>query len=126
MYAYTENLPFASGTYYRLQIINKDNSVTYSKVVVLKPQALATSNTLRVLQNPIFGNTIQLDLTGQIDESQQISLYDMAGNLVFTKQVRIQKGNNIIYLDVEKALSKGTYLLEARSSIQRRIIKITK
>ena len=35
-YTYTENAKLEGGAYYRIKIINKDNSVSYSKIVFLK------------------------------------------------------------------------------------------
>jgi hypothetical protein len=127
VYEFSEQLPFANGAYYRLKIVNNDQSVAYSNIVVLKAQNLSSANTtIRVLQNPLIGNTIHLQVYSEMDEVQTISLYDMSGTTLYTKQIRLQKGTNSLSVHLEKLLSKGTFLLETRSSTQRRVIKVTK
>jgi hypothetical protein len=128
VYEFSEQLPFANGAYYRLKIVNNDQSVAYSNIVLLKAQNSPTANTtaIRVLQNPFIGNTIQLQVYTETDEIQTISLYDMSGTTLYTKQIRLQKGGNSLSVNLEKLLSKGTYLLETRSTTQRRVIKVTK
>ena len=128
VYEFSEQLPFANGAYYRLKIVNNDQSVAYSNIVLLKAQNSPTANTtaIRVLQNPLIGNTIQLQVYTETDEIQTISLYDMSGTTLYTKQIRLQKGGNSLSVNLEKLLSKGTYLLETRSTTQRRVIKVTK
>jgi methionine-rich copper-binding protein CopC len=123
-YKYEEALPFAEGAYYRIQIVNKDQSIAYSKIVSLKGQA--NNNKISVTQNPIKGNNIQVNFSATNDAVQTISLYNLSGVQVYTKQVRVQKGMNAIHLTMEKELAAGAYILESRNGNERQTLKLTK
>jgi len=125
-YQFEETLPYAEGAYYRIQIVNKDNSIAYSKVIALKGQASAADYKITVLQNPIKGNSIQFTLTSSTNEANTVSVYNMAGVQVYAKQVPVQKGLNTISITLNNELSAGTYILETRTASTRNVTRIIK
>jgi hypothetical protein len=123
-YKYSEELKAA--TYYRLKIVNKDNSISYSKVVYLKDQADTANEKITMLQNPIQNNTLRFSFTSASAEAMSVTLYNMAGVAVYTTPIVAQKGLNVVNLTMNSDINYGQYLLDLRTSTMRRIIKVTR
>jgi hypothetical protein len=109
-YLQVDNAPEVGLNYYRLKIVDKNGSYTYSNVVVVKYNVSADviSN---VKPNPF---TNRIDIYIYLDNSKELmlNLYDVAGNMVYSKKVKGLKGANIITLSDLYKLAKGTYLLK--------------
>ena len=124
-YAYNEATVLDGGVYYRIKIINKDNSVSYSKVIFLKKATAGTAAEITLLQNPIQ-STLSFSFTSSTTETATVNLYNMAGIKVLSFDITVQKGLNTITEPVDSKVTKGTYILEMRSTTQRRPVKVTK
>jgi hypothetical protein len=109
-YLQVDNAPEVGLNYYRLKIVDKNGSYTYSNVVVVKYNVSADviSN---VKPNPF---TNRIDIYIYLDNSKELmlNLYDVAGNMVYSKKVKGLKGANIVTVSDLAKLPKGTYLLK--------------
>lgn len=121
-YSYTENL--LAATYYRLKIVNKNKSVSYSNVIFVKKQT-AQGNALNLLQNPVKQNlqfAFNADRAGLAD----VAVYNVNGVKVWQTKFNVQKGLNNLSTDLQNVNMKGTYLLEVRTSETRSVVKFLK
>lgn len=109
----------AGDVYYRLKMVNKDNSTTYSKVLVLKNGN--DGDEVRVLNNPA---TSSLSITYQAGAARNsnIRVYSIAGVKVYEQKVNAGKGINMISIPVQ-TLQAGTYVLVIDNVHAKKFIK---
>jgi hypothetical protein len=124
-YSYNESNPLENAIYYRIKIVNKDNSSSYTKVVFLKNTVANTSEEISLVQNPIQ-SALAFSFTASASSPAKVNLYNMAGVKVYSFTITIQKGTNKIVEPVDNRIAKGTYILEVSSTTQRRPVKVTK
>ena len=120
-YMYSEALVTA---YYRLRIVNKDKSASYSKVLLIKSQT-TTANTVNLYQNPIQ-ETLTFSFTSASNASNEIAVYNLVGAKVYAEKLLAQKGMNSVSINLNSYLTSGTYILEVRNSTERSIAKFIK
>ena len=122
--AYMYNEAAQATAYYRLRIINKDKSTSYSKVLLIKSQT-TTANTVSLYQNPIQ-EILAFSFTSASNASNEISVYNLVGAKVYTEKLMAQKGTNSLSINLNSNLTSGTYILEIRNSTERSIAKFIK
>ncbi|MFP5042955.1 M36 family metallopeptidase [Parasediminibacterium sp. JCM 36343] len=98
--------PVNGNNYYRLKMIDKDGSFTYSKVATLK---FAGKAGFSIYPNPVKA-TLTAELFKTKAESATITVTDMAGRVLYAQQTALQAGNNSLFINTAK-LTKGTYLI---------------
>lgn len=97
--------PLAAGSYfYRLKIVEKDHSVTYSIVQPVTVKA-EDRNRLVIYPNPA---TSEITIVAPVQE-EWLNIYDMKSRLVYRKKVA--PGNSVISQDIS-FLSEGVYMLQ--------------
>lgn len=119
-YAYKELIDRSN--FYRLKMINKDNSVSYSKTIKLSVNDDAANNNIKILQNPV-GSSLQFSYSVSSNENTTVNIYTSAGNKVFSTQIQSQKGANTYLLNLDSKMNKGFYLLEVANGKGRSIAK---
>jgi hypothetical protein len=107
-YYYKETIDRTS--YYRLKMINKDNSITYSKIIKLAVENGA-GNGIKILQNPV-STSLQLSYHTSISGSAAMNIYTASGLNVLSTQLQSQKGTNSYLLNLDPKITKGLYVLE--------------
>src|SRR5690606_6839358 len=110
--------------YYRLKLINKDGSTSYSKVLSFRNNH-GSNTTLKVLQNPIV-NGLTFNYQTQTNGEYQVSLVSANGLRVLSTPMNLQKGTNLVSLNVNSSLPNGIYILEVARGAERSIVKIIK
>jgi hypothetical protein len=105
--------------YYRLKLISKDNSITYSKVLLSKSGNAGAD--LQILNNPATSN---LNITYQASNVQNttIRVYSISGIKVYEQRMNAVKGFNKLTIPVE-SLQRGTYVLVIDSVQSKKFIK---
>jgi hypothetical protein len=124
-YQYTDAAFTTNKAYYRLKTINKDGSISYSKVIYLTNVQDAANQSLRLLQNPVQ-NTLSFAFTAVATEETEIAIYNMAGVKLHTQKINAAKGTNQITLDIDSKLGTGTYVLTVQSATANRVTKFVK
>jgi hypothetical protein len=124
-YQYTDAAFTTNKAYYRLKTINKDGSISYSKVIYLTNVQDAANQSLRLLQNPVQ-NTLSFAFTAVATEEAEIAIYNMAGVKLHTQKINAAKGTNQITLDIDSKLGTGTYVLTVQSATANRVTKFVK
>jgi hypothetical protein len=123
-YSYSEASE-ASATYFRLKVVNKDNSISYSKVVLLKTGNEMMSSNLSIVQNPVEGN-LSLQYNVVTAGVQKVVIYNAAGSKVFATQINLQKGINVVSLPLNGSVKAGIYVLEVSNERDRATARVVK
>ena len=109
-YKTIDPLPLKGQNYYRLKMVDMDNTFSFSKTINIKVNSDATIET-RVMPNPFTG---KLDIYLTLPHSCMVSFsfMDLNGKVVYSKTVKGLKGFNwFIVNDLEK-LPSAPYMLK--------------
>jgi hypothetical protein len=122
-YSYKESIDRTC--FYRLKMINKDNSVSYSKTIRLSAKEETAANAIRILQNPV-GSSLQFSYNISSNENTTLNVYTNTGTKLSSTQIQSQKGTNTYMLNLDSKMKQGFYLLEAVNGNGRSISKFIK
>ncbi len=110
--------------YYRLKAINKDNSIAYSEIIVLKGKQDA-SNRIALLQNPANEN-LTFTYTSSKTSIVEITIFSIFGGKISSSRANFTNGNNTFSLPLNSTMVAGTYILEVKNNSERTITKFIK
>lgn len=96
----------AAMNYYRIMQVDKDGRYTYSNTVRVN----TTAASAKVYPNP-FVNQVQVDIVAETAQKATITITDMQGRNVITKQWAVNKGSNSNVISDVKQLPAGMYML---------------
>lgn len=123
-YDFTDAAFISSGSFYRIKVINKDNSTSYSKTVYIKG-ATTVDNKLTLMQNPVQ-SALNFSFTAATDETAEVAIYNLAGVKMHSQKVNARKGTNSISLGMDSKFNKGAYILTVQSSTASRSTQLIK
>ena len=121
-YSYTDENPLAGTNYYRLKMVDRDNSVTYSAIRSVKN--LAGNMSFRAYPNPAL-EILYLDIPSDNSERATLSITNLAGQVVLRDEITVNIGNNKVPVKVNN-LSTGTYIIKVQLANQSFIQKFNK
>jgi len=98
--------PLAAVVYYRIKVINRDASISYSKVVTFHHSPL---NIITVYPNPINGRTFSLKLNNIVTGTYTISIINKLGKEVYVNNFNHTILNAIEPIALDKELATGNY-----------------
>ena len=124
-YSYKDATDAGQYSNYRLKIVNKDNTISYSKIVAFKAKTSEATSSLALLQNPIT-SAISFNYTATAGGVYTTNVYSATGLLILSKQITFQKGTNATSLAVNNNLPGGTYILEVIGNTERSTVKVAK
>ncbi len=124
-YRFTDAKELQSTTYYRLKAFNKDNSVSYSKLVKINAQVNVGNGNIQILQNPV-ASYLQFDYNAPKQNSARVSIYSMSGGKLYSEEVSVQKGSNTITVNIGGRIYRGIYIVEVSGTSDRSIAKFIK
>jgi hypothetical protein len=110
--------------YYRLKIVNKDESVSYSNIVFFGKQTKQAS-TLTLLQNPVY-SAVNFNYTTTENTLAEITVYTYTGVKVLAQKHNLQKGNNSLTISLSSMPVKGMYLLEVKEGNNKETVRFMK
>ncbi len=110
--------------YYRLKMVDMDQTFTYSNVQSAKIIADDNTPSFTILANPIEDNIVRLALNNMIG-SVSINLYSLLGQSLYNQTNTISNKSATIYLE-NLNLAKGIYLLSINYNDTRWTEKIIK
>jgi dienelactone hydrolase len=112
-YSLIDAYPFAGYSFYRLKMIDKDGSFSYSDIVRLETSRKSVALTM-LYPNPVKD---QLNIQIQSDKSQSlsVSLTDMSGKLIMSNTLNVSTGLNNRMLNLNQ-LASGIYLLQYKNA----------
>jgi hypothetical protein len=113
-YLFIDNDPFPDINFYRLRIIDWNNTVTYSHILVMKN---GTASFMTIYPNPAPASaTLYYQATRTI--ATRLAIYQYDGRIVQTIPIHVVKGANYINLDLEK-LAAGLYFVSVGENEER-------
>ncbi|MEP6947881.1 MAG: T9SS type A sorting domain-containing protein [Ginsengibacter sp.] len=110
-YQFNDANPAKGINYYRLRIVDIDNSGKYSDVITVTNTG---SVNFTIYPNPVK-NTLLVNMDAEKAEMAVVSITDINGRKVYNHQVTVTQGNNNFPIDVNN-FSKGTYYLKVQLS----------
>ena len=116
------NIKTAEAIFYRLKMVDKDESFEYSNVVSIR---MPLRNNIIVKGNP-FQERIRIQLTATQKDYLHMNLYDESGRKVASKSINVIPGLNELLWDNLSLLPSGNYVLELKSSQERFSQKVIK
>lgn len=120
-YQFTDELPLSGLNYYRLKLVDKDNSQKTSDIVSIRN---SSSSLMNVYPNPA-SNSVTIELHNEKAEVAQVEVTDMNGSRVLQSQVNLNSGLNRVPFNVS-TLPSGVYNLNVKTSTGSQSIKISK
>jgi hypothetical protein len=108
-------------SYYRLKLIDLDNSVEYSSILFLEQEL---SEDFAIYPNPV-NNTLNLRFDAQNSSTVQIRIFNTLGQLVLENFQDVKFGINTFSLPLD-VLSSGEYYLQLSLSNKSSVLKFTK
>ena len=120
-YYFTDASPLAGVNYYRLIMVDKDNSREYSKVVSISSKK---SQSLNILNVQLSAGKSSLELIVSTTQSQKANLvlFDSNGRIIFTETAILQKGINTIHKNTP-ALSRAVYYVKLITEDESSLVK---
>jgi hypothetical protein len=110
-YSFQENIANSSASkmYYRILMIQEDNTIRYSHIISLS-EAMTGKNKFIVFPNPAK-DVIQLQILSSSNGKMKIDIYDASAKLVATHSITMQRGNNSVALNDLSDKPRGMYLI---------------
>ncbi len=123
--SYATQLMQADGNgYYRIRIIETDNTISYSKFI----RFAATGKdavSLQLLNNPVK-NDLRLNYVSGLQGQVQLRVYTAGGQIVISEKVAFHKGQNAYTLNATAQLAPGMYIIELLNGTERTAQKFIK
>lgn len=109
-YAFTDPQPNINKNCYRLKMIDKDGSFTYSSALAFTLQE-ATTITFKLSPNPAK-TYVQLQINSKKDETINIVVFDAVGKTIITQKSGVSIGTNVITINNINTLKSGLYFVK--------------
>jgi hypothetical protein len=109
-YDFTDNSPIVGNNYYRLKVVDLDNTFSYSNTINIPVGEAVVNNFTRVYPNPTSG-LLNVEIQSTDIYDTKIVAYDVIGKKVLDQSSSLNKGLNTLQLDFSK-LANGSYILQ--------------
>ncbi len=97
--------------YYRLRIIDKDGTFTYSQTIAIKSNVSNNDNAIIVNPNPITGQSFKVTVVKRINQTLILKFIDSNGRIVH--QQTVPANTTTLQIDIKnKKLSSGQYTVQ--------------
>jgi hypothetical protein len=113
-YNWLDEKPISGANFYRIRNLDQDGSSQYSTVVEVKLADRGAGYT--VYPNPVRNSTIGFQFTNQPAGEYHLRLFNLAGQVVFSKLLVHGGGNGRQSVVIGKHLEGGLYKLEITNS----------
>jgi hypothetical protein len=109
--------------YYRLKMVDDDETFSYSPVVVIRREANASAR-LSIFPNPSSGGNVQFRLSSVSRGSIEIKIFDLNGKILSKQVQSVSDGNNSINVKLP-VLNNGVYTMQVTGREKTENIKFT-
>ncbi len=109
-YKFKNNIEENEVNYFRLKVIDNNQSAYYSKIISVKGAATNTKASLSLLQNPITHN-LSLNYTATKEGMHNVEVYTLSGLKIYTTKVLCNKGENALQVQLDNVISNGNYIV---------------
>ena len=109
-YMFYETISNFGKAMYRLKMIDKNNKVTYSKILVFQTKDATTSN-IKIIGNPVT-DKITFNYSSFTAQVIEVKVYDMTGKVIMGKKLNGFEGSNTMSFPLASNLKPSMYVLE--------------
>jgi Secretion system C-terminal sorting domain len=113
-YNFTDNAALQGTVYYRLKMINSNEEVQYSNVLVFHTDG-NTKQAFKMYPSVIADNAT-VNISTSKNEQASLQVVDLNGRSVYQKNISLQEGNNNIAVSGFSRLPQGTYVAVVNSN----------
>lgn len=115
-FRFTDPSLLPGNNYYKLAMIDKDGSKTYSviRMVIRNTSGLS----LHSLSPTLVYDRTKAKISSSANTSMQLIITDMSGRVVQKQQVNVQAGSQDVWINVSK-LGKGAYQLTGYNGVEK-------
>lgn len=125
-YSSIDTRPQEGINYYRLKMVDQDNTFEYSEIVAVNFENIERLEVSKIYPNP-FTTTINLELSLLSNQKYQVVLRNLQGKIVWSKEVTNKiSGKQTIKLENLNHLPNATYLLEIIQNNEKIIKRVVK
>ncbi|MEP6674533.1 MAG: T9SS type A sorting domain-containing protein [Ferruginibacter sp.] len=111
LYSYIDNNPVIGTNYYRLRIVDKDNSSKYSWVRTVRNEGVAD---VALYPNPVH-DVLTVSISADKANNGNLIITDINGKLVYSKSISLVQGNNNLPVNLSN-VAAGAYIIKVQLS----------
>ena len=112
-YMYYETTSGTDKVMYRLKMIDKNQKVDYSRVLIFQLKS-STTNNIKIIGNPV-NNKLTFSYTTPATQMIDVKVYDISGRIVLNNKVNGLEGSNVISLPLSSTFKAGMYVVEVNN-----------
>jgi len=118
LYNYVDTKDIKSTNYYRLKIVDEDNSFTYSDIIVINSECTEdNSPTINIYPNPVKGDILSVELFIPLSTNNvKIQITDQLGKFVTEQYTDVTGGFNSLEININKLDVNTIYFLNIQSN----------
>lgn len=125
-YTYFETVNSNDKFMYRLKMIDKQQDIDFSKILVFQTKINNNSNNeIKIVGNPV-NDKLTLSYTFSSAKNTNIKVYDLSGRICLNEKVNSYEGSNLISLPLTSSFKAGMYIVEVSNGNERLIAKFVK
>src|SRR5687768_14654522 len=123
-YLFYETLNSTDKVMYRLRMIDKQQDVSISKILVFQNKS-ANSNLIKIFSNPVI-DKLTFSFSSSSTQTVDVKIYDMTGRMQLNQKISSYEGNNMVSLPLSSSFKPGFYVVEVNDGTERQISKFVK
>jgi hypothetical protein len=120
-YGFVDANPVKGINYYRLRVVDRDNSAKFSAIRSVRNEGIAD---VAIFPNPV-NNEMTLTIDADKAENGALVITDVTGKIVFTRSITVIQGNNKLPINTS-ALASGAYIIKVQLNNDIVVRKFTK
>ena len=124
-YMFYETINSFDKVMYRLKLIDKQNDVSYSKILVFQSKLSTNNNGIKIIGNPV-NDKLFFNYTSNASQVIDVKIYDMSGRMMMSNKITSLEGSNMISFPLASAFKPSMYLLEVNNGIETQTAKFIK
>jgi hypothetical protein len=109
---------------YRLKMIDKQQNISFSKILVFTTKAVTSTN-IKIIGNPV-NDKLTFIYTATTARATDVKIYDMSGRIVLDNKLNNIEGYNMISLSLDATCKAGMYVVELNNGVERLTSKFIK
>jgi hypothetical protein len=123
-YIYYETINSNDKVMYRLKMIDKNQEVDYSKILIFNTRT-AVNNNIKIIGNPV-NDKLTFSYASSATQLVDIKVYDMSGRVVLNNKANSLEGSNMISLPLNSTFKAGMYIVEVSNGTELQTSKFVK
>ena len=123
-YMYYETTNGTDKVMYRLKMIDKNQKVDYSKILIFQLKSTSSIN-IKIIGNPV-NDKLTFSFTSPATQMVDVKVYDISGKMLLHNKVNSLEGSNVINLPLSSTFKAGMYVVEVNNGTELQSSKFVK